>query len=179
MDLATLKDVADVVTGFATVAALAVGAAWTYFLFIRHRLRYPKAEIELLVDNASIPPDKRLVHVTMRVSSSGAILLAPKYAELRLRQVAPVPEELIARLRPGIDPVEPGRTELTWPMIAGREWNWDTGGFEIEPGESDAVEADFVISSDVKTIQIYAFVRNPKKEDKGLGWTVTALCSFD
>ena len=115
----------------------------------------------------------------MRVLNSSRILLAPKYAELRLRQVVPVPKELTARLDPGIDPVEAGRTELTWPMIAGREWNWDKGGFEVEPGEADALEADFVISSNVATIQLYAFLRNPKKEGKELGWTTTALYSFD
>ena len=64
-------------------------------------------------------------------------------------------------------------------MIAGREWTWNKSGFEIEPGESDAVEADFVISSNVKTVQFYAFLRNPMKDNEGLGWTTTALYSLD
>ena len=90
----------------------------------------------------------------------------------------PLPKELSDRLLPGIDPVGPGEAEITWPMIAGREWNWRKGDFEIEPGESDALHADFVIPSEVETVQLYGFVRNPKKKNEGVGWTVTTLHSF-
>ena len=64
-------------------------------------------------------------------------------------------------------------------MIAAREWSWGEEDFEVEPGESDALHADFIIPSDVKTVQLYAFVKNPRKNKEGLGWTTAELTSFD
>lgn len=181
-DLSTCKDWVDVVSGVVTIAAILIGGVWTYYLFIRHRLRFPRANIEMQVHDAVINLGKlRAVHVTLRITNTGTTLLKPKYAELRLRQVAPVHIDLaeIIKPDPDTDPVEAGQTELPWPALATREWSKEKGVIEIEPNESEAIEADFVIPSDLNTIQLYAFLRNPKKAGDNVGWTATQLHTFN
>ena len=114
----------------------------------------------------------------MNVVNSGSTLLTPEYAEVRVQQVIPVPQEIDALAQKGVDPVEVGETEYSWPMLVDRKWSWPAGELEIEPGESDALHADFVIKASVRTVKVYAFVGNPQKKDEGLGWTATRLLSF-
>ena len=81
-------------------------------------------------------------------------------------------------IRDGLDPVKDNETEVDWPMIVGREWHFETKPIEIEPGESDTLDADFVIYTNVTTIQLYAYVGNPTKAKPNLGWTNTLVHSF-
>ena len=41
---------------------------------------------------------------------------------------------------------------------------WNLGEFEIEPGESDSLQADFVISTNIQAVEFYSFVDNAKKK---------------
>ena len=127
------------------LAAIFVGGTWTYFAFVRKRLRYPCAELSVTVYSSQIAPGYRLVHVGVQIANTGNVLLSPEYAELRLRQVIPLPEEIELLLEPGVDPIEPDRKELPWTLIVGREWKWEKADIEIEPGETGAaVQRDTV-----------------------------------
>jgi len=173
-----MKNIVDIVQGIVTIGAVLVGGIWTYLVFVRKRLRYPRAELTVTVHSTLIPPEYRLVHVGLRVSNSGDVLLAPEYAEVRLRHVKPVPAEIECRFKPGLDPVEPGETALPWPLIVGREWKWQPKEIEIEPGESDLLDSDFVIKDTVEVVQIYAFLKNPAKRREPRGWMTILMHTF-
>jgi hypothetical protein len=174
MDLQTVRDASEVLEALLTSAAIVVGGVWTYALFVRQRLRFPRADLELASQSYPMPARKQLVHVALRITNTGSVLLRPDYAELRLRQVLPVPEEL-SELPSDVDPVPAGRAELEWPMLVGREWQWGDGELEIEPGETDTLHADFVVEAEVRVMQLYAYVRNPSKRKQGLGWSITRM----
>ena len=173
-----MKDIVEIVQGIVTIVAILAGGIWTYLAFVRKRLRYPRAKLSITIDSSQIAPDYRLVHVAVQIDNTGYVLLAPEYAEVRLRQVMPLPAEIESRLKPGFDPVAPDEKELPWPLIVRREWNWDPSDIEIEPGESDLLNADFVIIDTVEIVQIYTFVRNPKKRRTPRGWGATLLHTF-
>ncbi len=158
--------------------AIIVGAIWGYAKYFRQRLKYPHADIDLLLDHVLVNTDKRLVHVGIHIINKGHTLLSPTYAELRMRQVIPIPDGFECIIENGTDPVPDGKTEIEWPMVVHREWDLKKIKLEIEPGESDTLHADFIIDNKITTIQLYSFVRNPVKEKPNLGWTKTFLFSF-
>ena len=73
----SLKDWVEIATNGATIMALLAGGWWTYALYVRQRLRYPRAELDIAVEHAVIEPGKRLVHVAVKVVNRGHVLLQP------------------------------------------------------------------------------------------------------
>lgn len=161
----------------AAVASLGILAAgfWTYRLFVRQRLGYPKAALEIISDVVRLRDGYIMAHATVRISNQGNVLLRSEEAELRLRQVVPLPEEVSAAIDHGYDPVQKSKAEIEWPMLAGREWRWNRGDFELEPGEIEFLHADFFFSAKVEAIEYYFYLRNPAKRPKKLGWSHTVI----
>jgi hypothetical protein len=160
-------------------AGALVGGIWTWRLFVRNRLAYPRASVQLSVSHLPLVKDKsQLVHVAVSIKNTGDVLLKSSRAELRLRQVVPVPEDLAEVADGNCDPVLEGHTEIEWPCLAARNWRKEHG-FEIEPGEVDSLHADFAIPITVSVVQFYFFVSNSRKERDGIGWAHTELYTFD
>jgi len=173
------KEFFDIIQAAITSIGIVIGGIWTYLLFVRQRLAFPKVDINLCIDAKLLPEGSRLIHAELKIVNIGNVIFKSNYAELRLRQVVPVPDNLIDTIKNGFDPVPDGRTEIEWPMIAGREWKWSEGGFEIEPGESDSLHADYVIPKNIKILEFYFYISNAQKKRHGLGWTHTELYEFD
>jgi len=170
-----LKDFAEIAQALVTCAAIVVGGAWTWKLYVRQRLSHARAGLDLGIYHVILPDGKWLIHASLRIANTGNVMLRLKKAELRLRQVVPIPEELEDVVRGECDPVPKGDTEIKWPAIVNREWTWEEGQFEIEPGENDSIHADLVLDSKVQVIQFYSFVGNPTKKRPDLGWTDTQM----
>jgi len=174
-----LKDLTSVIQAALTSVAIVVGAIWTYFLFVRERLLFPKIIIELIVRDIVLPVGSRIVHVEIKLSNIGHVIFKSRYAELRLRKVVPIHDEIKEDVEKGLDPVSKDRTEIEWPLVAGREWNWDKKEFEIEPSEADSLHADYIIDSNIEVAEFYYYIENPKKRLQGIGWTLTKIHEFD
>jgi hypothetical protein len=86
-----------------------------------------------------------------------------------------LPEEIAHLASRGFDIVSKGASEVEWPMLAGREWFWTKGGFEIEPGEEDSLHTDFLAPQESRVAQFYFYLRNARKRKQGLGWTLTVI----
>jgi hypothetical protein len=166
---------ADVVSKAATIVAMVVAGFWTWLLYVRQRLRFPRAQVDIAVDHAELVTDKRLVHIAIRIVNVGTVVLKPQFAEARVRQVVPVVRAIAATFRAGCDPIPQGKEELEWPVIVSRKWS---PACEIEPGESDTLHTDFVLESEVQLIQVYTFVGNPTKKQKDFGWSHTTFVSL-
>jgi hypothetical protein len=175
----TWKDISDIIQKLVTSIGIIVGGRWTYFLFVRQRLGLPKLKMDLLVNEVLLPESTKLVHVELKILNVGSVLLAPRFAELRLRQVVPIPDDLLPLIKKGYDPIEKGKTQIEWPLIAGREWKWERKEFEIEPGEGDSMHADFVIPDKVKTCEFYCYIANSDKKGQGIGWPLTSIYNFN
>jgi hypothetical protein len=161
-----------------TSAAIIVGGVWAYFLFWKRRINYPRVALEIEITSAVLPQFKRLVHITLRIENRSDILVSLDRAQVRLRQVVPTPVAFDQALVPGIDPIPPGHVQFPWPAIVQRDWTFSPK-LELEPGESDSLDADFVIEASVKVAEVYAFVPNPRKTKTGLGWPITLVHTFD
>lgn len=175
MNVSFWKDLSGIIQSLLTSAGIIIAGVWTYLLFIRQRLHFPKVKINLSVTDTILPNENRLVHAEIKIENVGSVILCSDYAELRLRQVVPVPKEINTIIEDGKDPVQLGNSEIVWPMLFNREWKWESKCFEIEPGEPDSLHADYIIPEDIKVIEFYCFIANAKKKRHGLGWAVTQL----
>jgi len=168
------KTLGEIIQSFLTAIAIVAAGAWTYMIFIRNRLVFPRLELSVLPHPVSISGGW-IVHVAVGLFNSGSVVIRIREAELRLRTVIPLPDDVQKAVNDGFDPVPVGQTEVKWPMLAGREWKFDSKPVEIEPGENDTLHADFFIPENVKVVEFYAFVENAKKRSKGLGWSNTTI----
>lgn len=172
------KDLFSIIQTALTSVGIVVGGFWTYCLFVRQRLSFPKVDIKLFIQDKIIFEGTRFIHAEIKLSNLGTVILKSDYSELRLRKILPIPDEIEPDIKKGLDPVLEGKTEIEWPLIVGREWKWNEKDFEIEPGESDSLHADYIIESDIKLSEFYFYLRNAKKKAQNIGWTLTKIHEF-
>lgn len=174
------KDLFSIIQAALTSVGIFVGGIWTYFLFVRQRLIFPKVDIELFIKDTILPEGARFIHAEIKVNNLGHVILKSDYSELRLRKIVPIHDEIRQHIEGGFDPVPQDKTEIEWPMVAGRNWKWDKEEFEIEPGESDSLHADYIIESNIKVAEFYFYLSNAKKKSQNnIGWTLTKIHEFD
>ena len=178
MSIEDYKNIAETVQYIVTAGAIIVAGLWTYYLFIENRSNYPIADIELSYVKFNVLEDKILIHASVKITNKGSVLLKAEEAELRLRQVTPLPEETVKIINSGGDLVAEGETEVMWPLIAGRLWKYEDEPIEIEPGESDVLHADFAIKNDIEIVEFYFYLKNKAKENKQLGWSITKMLNI-
>ena len=161
------------IQSLAATIAIGVGGYWTYTTFIRERGQFVRIEIEAFeVDEIDIEPDGAILHTRVRLRNVGKTKFSGVYAQLQMRQIFPVSDEVRKFVRSDINIVKSDEQQADWACIAEREWNWGPDDFDIEPSEFDTLHADFGIKSDVSIVEFYFFLRNPQKPGR-VGWTET------
>jgi len=168
------RDLSEVASNVITIVAIVAGGIWTYLLFVRQRQRFPRLHLALSASVVS-REEFSLVRCYLTFANAGTVVVRPKSAQARLRQVFPAPSDVEAAAQSGLDPVDADRQQIEWPLLAQRNWLWTPDEFEIEPGESDTLCADFFVPLSVEVVEIYAHVSNPTKSRTGLGWQCSTL----
>ena len=150
----TFSALADV----AQIAAVVVGAIWTYRLFVRQRLGQERANVKHAVDHRVLDKNSRLVRVLIELENIGSVMLNPPKGETSVQQVLPVADEIAKLLAEGEEPFENGATEFDWPVIATREYDLKAEDVSLEPGEVERLLCDFIIPIDIRTIEVHTIV---------------------
>lgn len=176
MDPKDLKNLLDVLDIPIKWAALVVGAIWTYKLFVKKRSKFPKAILQLSARSWALSEAARLVRVTVVAQNKGEVLLNLKSCRVWIQQVRPLPPNLAELLEETGEVASGGKREADWPLVAEKEVTWPQGSCEIEPGESQSLDFDLVLTSPLETVIVYAYVKNESKPDREIGWDAqTAL----
>lgn len=176
MKISTFQAVAETAQAITTTAAIFAGGVWTYFRFIKNRLRYPKAEVHHDIFSRELTAGKTLIHVVMTVVNRGDVLLPVSHAWTRLLKIAPVSGGLAKTLEENLDPIPEGEAEIEWPEIGCREVQFEKGQAEIEPGEVEKFHFDFIFDSGVQVVEIYSYFENSRKKKRGpMGWALTSI----
>ncbi|MEK7298054.1 MAG: hypothetical protein AAB069_09150 [Planctomycetota bacterium] len=79
------KTIADIIQSAITAIAIFAGGVWTYFIFVRNRLDYPKVIIKIEPHEVPLPKKKRLIHAKVNIKNVSKVILKSTNAELRLR----------------------------------------------------------------------------------------------
>ncbi len=104
-DAASLTEVLEGLAHLFTVVAIVVGGIWTYLLFVRTRQRYPRANLTHRITHRKVSDDHMLLRVGLTVVNQGEVLLTLGAGETWVQRMVPWPDELIARIEEGGDPI--------------------------------------------------------------------------
>lgn len=173
-DVEFFRDIASIAQSITTMLAIVVSGFWGYWVFVKNRQQYPRANLSQSITHRKIDGRNILLHVVVIVQNVGEILLCLRTAETRIQKVLPLPKPVAKTLRKGENPVLKGETEINaWPLLGCHETGFQENLFEIEPGETQELHHDFVIPSGVKTILVYSYLKNIKKRNREIGWNTT------
>jgi len=167
--LATLETIASLVQAVVTMGAIVAAAYW----FFQRRQRHAWANLTHSIIHKRLSDETVLLHVCVTITNVGHVLLSLKRARAWVQQLLPVPEDILDTIERGEDPRPTGDTEIPWPSLDEREVKWEEGKFQIEPGESDEVSFDFLISP-AETVTVYTYLTNVSKADE-IGWSRTTV----
>lgn len=175
MCLSQVEQMVRIARDAATVIALIVGGAWTYWLFVQNRQKYPRATIRHRIRHWRIGEGKMLLRVDVQIRNSGKVLISLVESRTTVQQVLPLADDIRSKMRIGGDLIEDGDSEVAWPTIGELEVQYERDQCEIEPSETQGIEYDFIVDDDVGTVQVYSYVMNEKKRRKKLSWDLTTL----
>ena len=161
----------DALSSLTTFIAIIGGGLW----FLLTRQRKPRSLVSQKFEIFPLAGEKTLLRATISIENIGAVLISVKYIRVHLSQVLPQSEQVSAQID---EALIDKRREVDWPDIDTKESEWNGSDFEIEPGETDQVEFDFIISDGLKKVQIYSYIRNHKKWFREIGWSKTSLYSL-
>jgi hypothetical protein len=175
MDTTTLKAIASIIQAVVTSGGIVVGGVWTYRLFVKKRQKYPRASVRHDISHRKLGGGHVLLNVRATISNAGEVLLSLESAETRVQQILPLGATLLDDIREGKDLVPAGETEVPWPSLFNRKSERKKGEFQIEPGESDSIQYDFVLPERVRTVEVYTYLKNEAVHKRNIGWSVTTI----
>jgi hypothetical protein len=175
--LSGVKDAADTVKSIAEIAGLIVGGCWTWLLFVKNRQDYPRAKVTHTITRFALPNGSRLLRVQCTVTNIGPVLLRLNSTFTWVQQILPLPEDFQTALDGKKDPLaalDPSESEYGWPVVGERKCEWKASPREVEPGEDDNTQFDFVVGGEAQLVEIYSYFRNEKKK-REIGWNGTTI----
>jgi hypothetical protein len=159
------------VESFVKIVALIVGGWWTWSGFVRKRLLFPSANVE---HHVTMWRDvgQTFIHLSIRIINNGNVLMRVEQGCAWVEQLTPLPQSVEGRLGRNEDYVLEGQVDAEWGLIKKRDL---PKGFcrDIEPGETDQIDFDFVIDQDIRRVLIYSHLANRRKMVGG--WNLNTI----
>lgn len=94
---------------------------------------------------------------------------------LRIQQMEPWPMEALKPVYLKKERTEEQESEIQWTLLGEIDLSGKGQRCEIEPGEKEEFDFDFVIDSEIKSVVIYSYLKNRKKGLKEIGWNKTTI----
>ena len=181
----TCKERIETIEAIVTIVAIILGGIWTYNLFIKERKHYPHANIEQKVSHVALSNDINLLRVDIGLTNTGNSRLVLKKSIIRIQQILPILPyieqniQAVKQVNAALKETERKEDRFSWPLLSERNKIFEKP-LDIEPGEKDVIDFEFVIPSKVKAIRIYSYFRNEEKT-KGkdeVGWSISTYYNF-
>jgi hypothetical protein len=183
--LAKAKAWLDAIQASVTILGIIVGGIWTYMLFIKDRQDHAHATVEEKISHIPLTPDTNYVQVVLTITNAGHTLIRLSKGEILLQRITPIhgcseKRCVIDDINDALQTRERTSDQFPWPVVASRMATW-AGSRLIEPGESEIVDFEFVIPSEVSAARVYAWIKNDEMSTKAgdMGWHAAAAHSFN
>lgn len=166
-----------------TILGLIIGGVWTYRLFIMQREVHAHATISAKVSQVALTDQVDLLQVVIRIENTGHELISLHHATVRLQQILPIEgcgdrdHCVTDELNTALAAAQRESDRFAWPIAQQRNADW-TPAHDIEPGESDLSDFEFVLPRSVQVIRVYGFVPNEAESRSGddePGWHVATI----
>jgi hypothetical protein len=181
LSLSGTKDFFQALQAGLTSAAIVIGGVW----WITRRRWYPRCRIEHEIRIRHLSPTRSLVRVHVALTNEGDRLIRLKSGFTSIQQIIPCDGEIITSIESLPHELATNVQEMSWPTLAKRPiYGIGDATREIESGEKDFVEQDFVIARRVGCILVYTYVTNEWKGTRGwvfrkprnMGWSRCTIC---
>jgi hypothetical protein len=172
--LVAQKDLLQTIQAALTIAAIIVGGWWTYRLFVEQREAYPHLKIDQTVTSKALLQGVSWIHLTVNIENTGKSLVSLHSAEVRVQQILPLDPSIQKPLTHGQDLVPQGQRQVLWPLL---QRSLTTLDMQLEPGEPDKVEFDFVLPDAIKTVRVYSYFENADESTnkRQIGWSCETI----
>jgi len=168
--LADAKDALQALQALVTSAGVLAGLAW----FLRRRQAHPRVTLTHDITHRQVAEGRIWLRVTATAENKGNVLVRFSSAKTYIQQVVPPTGVIAESIQRGQSPILPDRTEIEWQALA--ECVAPPGTVELEPGETDAISWDFILSEKPRTIIAYTHLPNENKSRAGTpGWGVQTV----
>jgi hypothetical protein len=175
------KDAYEAIKDLAEMFAIIVGGFWTYLLFVKKREKYPRAKLGQIIVSWPLANSKIMLRTTVHVENTSEVLLQLSSGYTWIQQLKPLTPDFLKRIGDGTDIVKKDDTETRWHLLGERNY-FKRSIMEIEPGEADELNAEFVIDSSVEQVLIYTYLENATKcprsslrKKREIGWSVSTI----
>lgn len=165
------KDLVSVAQSLVTILAICGGA----ILYFKRRRPFPRAKITHQIADKILADNKILLRVVVTVINQGEVLLSLKKGFAGVQQVHPCPQGLLDTIKGGHDIVAERKTEALWDTLGEKEIALTDDARELEPGEEEEFNFDFLIEGGVKTVIVYSYFVNQRKKRREVGWNKTTI----
>lgn len=172
------KDALESLNSLAAIAALILGGYWSYRLFVRRRLKLPRADVLQTISHHHLCDNKWLIRVTATVVNKGEVLIEFEQGFTRLLLVRPGDEPLEKAIREGPLPRAGGGSRIEWPCLEQLRC-CPNPPREIEPGETDEIHFDFVIDDTIRTVIAHTQLENRAKRTQAFVWERSTVYDLD
>jgi len=169
------KDLSEVLKNYATCGAFIIGAFWAYLTFVRKREKYPRANVIHRIIHKKIDDKRILLKVTIDIHNIGATVMHLDRRLIRIQQMVPWPMLSLKPVFLKKERTKEDESEIQWPLLGEIDLSGKGQRCEIEPGEKEEFDFDFVIDSEIKSVVIYSYLKNRKKRRKEIGWNKTTI----
>lgn len=179
--LSEMDHIFSIIQSLVVIIGIIIGGWWTWFLFIKNRQKYPRANMTHEISHIRLSEEKILLRVAVNISNIGSVIISLIKCDIRVSQILPSNKETQSSIdnynqecktneNKGLD------SEIEWPLLKLYEKACKKEECEIEPGESEKMYFDFIIDSNIEIVSIYSHFTNATKENKtNLGWSVTTV----
>jgi hypothetical protein len=156
------------IIGILTPVIVALASGIWFFI---HREHLPKANIAHEVTYRQLTKDIKWVHVSVNITNVGQPLLDIKSGVVRIQQILPLDPIIANQLAVGMDPIPAEDCVIPWPLRSVHHLK--NLVLQIEPGETDTKEYEFLVPASVQTAKIYSEFKN--ETEPHLKWIKTTI----
>ena len=169
-----IKDSVGIVQSFVTAAAVIVAGFLAIVKWELFRDFEPHLTISHNVKHRSIGEIYVHLDVTVTLRNSSKVKVELQEGFLVLQKISPTTDEIVERVY--AEAFAHGNVEdFEWPVLEEQVRQWQRRELIIEPGESHSDLLEFIISSEVRTVQLYTFYYDHRFTDGDIGWSMATV----
>ena len=158
----SISDYAQLIQSIFTTLAIICAGGW-FFLQGEAGLR---ANLSQTVVHRELDKNWILVHVTIKIANEGKRRITLTSGFVRIQQVLPLDEQFANTMQQGVSLVESDKGRIPWPTVG---IPYERAVYrQIESGEDDYLDFDFIVPSALKTIQVYSYFKKREHHQVGL-----------
>ena len=166
----------DAVRDFqAIVTAIAIIMAAYFALFKLQIFRVFAPHLTISQQVSHRPVGESYIHIDVSVTlrNSSRVKIGLRKGFFLLQLIAPLEDREVEDLYAQVL-VSEEIEDFAWPKLYEVNRDWEENALIIEPGESHQEVCEFIVTSGVKSVLVYAYFHNPNSSSPG-GWGITTI----